>query len=239
MSVSFTNGVERPSDSLAQPGQPSEEPASDDGGVRIYVVVTALVLIVLASVLYLLFRALKRYFRRHSYEFQEEDRLREARFRRLQAEIDALTSPDQVEAHPESRTALIRNRQAFLENHLPSSKYRPPDEVDQDGVADSDTTCLICLGDYEEGDIVTHSNFVPRECRHQFHHCCASTWLVKCRKCPLCLRIFLAEDAGMRPRSNESIIISQDEENQHGGSERLGAQEERDGVDVPAAEEAV
>ncbi|KAJ2708741.1 hypothetical protein H4R19_004599 [Coemansia spiralis] len=44
-----------------------------------------------------------------------------------------------------------------------------------------DSTCAICLGDYEEGDIL---RLLP--CRHHMHQACVDEWLHINQTCPLC-----------------------------------------------------
>ncbi|GAQ77739.1 hypothetical protein KFL_000030180 [Klebsormidium nitens] len=46
-----------------------------------------------------------------------------------------------------------------------------------------DTSCAICLVDYEEGALLR-----PLPCGHAFHTACIDTWLKKDPSCPLCKR---------------------------------------------------
>lgn len=43
-------------------------------------------------------------------------------------------------------------------------------------------SCAVCLSEYVVGDVLRR---LP--CGHHFHHCCASQWLVRNKKCPLCM----------------------------------------------------
>jgi hypothetical protein len=47
--------------------------------------------------------------------------------------------------------------------------------------ASSQTTCMVCLGDFEENDDV---RILP--CRHVFHLGCIDEWLKRCTDCPIC-----------------------------------------------------
>lgn len=44
-----------------------------------------------------------------------------------------------------------------------------------------DCTCLVCLQQYEENDLVKK---LP--CGHAFHNCCADQWLMRANACPCC-----------------------------------------------------
>ena len=46
---------------------------------------------------------------------------------------------------------------------------------------DSQVSCTICLGDYEEGEVL---RVLP--CLHRFHQPCVDPWLAEHTQCPLC-----------------------------------------------------
>ena len=57
---------------------------------------------------------------------------------------------------------------------LPTSKYKKiPNE--------KETTCSICMSEYEEGE-----ELKTLMCLHRFHTPCIEEWLGKSEKCPLC-----------------------------------------------------
>jgi len=45
------------------------------------------------------------------------------------------------------------------------------------------TSCAVCLSDYEEGD-----NLRRLPCGHHFHRRCADKWLRRSKRCPLCMQ---------------------------------------------------
>mmetsp|Transcript_28838 Transcript_28838/g.87242 ORF Transcript_28838/g.87242 Transcript_28838/m.87242 type:complete len:121 (+) Transcript_28838:925-1287(+) len=53
----------------------------------------------------------------------------------------------------------------------------PPSDVG----ASSQSTCMICLNDFEIGD-----NCRRLPCRHVFHGDCVDEWLRRCTDCPIC-----------------------------------------------------
>ena len=56
-----------------------------------------------------------------------------------------------------------------------------------------DNACSVCLGDYEEGELIRR--LLP--CHHEFHASCVDLWLKNRRTCPLCrLSMVKAEEAG-------------------------------------------
>eukprot|EP01105_Mastigella_eilhardi_P014739 TRINITY_DN3356_c0_g1_i1.p1 TRINITY_DN3356_c0_g1~~TRINITY_DN3356_c0_g1_i1.p1 ORF type:complete len:395 (-),score=98.61 TRINITY_DN3356_c0_g1_i1:75-1259(-) len=61
---------------------------------------------------------------------------------------------------------------------LPSFAYHPDDVVTA-----ADATCAICLGDYENEELI---RMLP--CGHHFHASCIDKWLVTNKTCPFCKR---------------------------------------------------
>lgn len=51
-------------------------------------------------------------------------------------------------------------------------------DVDEPG-----TSCAVCLSEYQDGELLRE---LP--CGHQFHCACADTWLLKNKRCPLCVQ---------------------------------------------------
>lgn len=71
---------------------------------------------------------------------------------------------------------------------------KPEDDVNDDyfGISerrDRETTCDICLVDYEVGDFVAWSPNL--ECTHCFHKECVLDWLVRKNSCPSCRKDYL------------------------------------------------
>lgn len=69
-----------------------------------------------------------------------------------------------------------------------TSKY----EKDMGFVGDDDRMCVVCLGEYEEGEEL---RTLPH-CMHSFHAPCVDTWLLSHINCPLCrspLSLFISE----------------------------------------------
>jgi hypothetical protein len=58
--------------------------------------------------------------------------------------------------------------------------------TESDSIAESleDTSCAICLGDYQKGEIVCWSH--NAKCNHVFHLECAEEWLMRNVECPCC-----------------------------------------------------
>ena len=55
--------------------------------------------------------------------------------------------------------------------------------------------CSICLGDFEEGDVLAKSKFQEiSNCVHEFHYDCLQTWLSKHDECPICRQNMLVQD---------------------------------------------
>lgn len=47
----------------------------------------------------------------------------------------------------------------------------------------SEESCAVCLGDFEEGDVLRR---LP--CKHSFHRACVDKWLKQNKVCPLCIQ---------------------------------------------------
>eukprot|EP00871_Galdieria_phlegrea_P005662 jgi/Galph1/6097/GphlegSOOS_G4733.1 len=75
-------------------------------------------------------------------------------------------------------TQRRRGRAATSEqiNNLPCSSY-----VHGSFEREEDNSCVICLSDYIEGDMIRH---LP--CKHHFHKKCIDEWLALDKSCPLC-----------------------------------------------------
>jgi hypothetical protein len=54
---------------------------------------------------------------------------------------------------------------------------------------DYDTTCSICISDYNESEIL---KMMP-QCRHFFHQSCVDTWLKVNASCPICRNSLLQD----------------------------------------------
>jgi len=67
----------------------------------------------------------------------------------------------------------------------------PSDDDDDDDDPGSHAECIICMMDYEVGDLVSWSRH--RECRHAFHYHCLRSWLMTHQDCPICRRSYFVE----------------------------------------------
>ena len=56
------------------------------------------------------------------------------------------------------------------------------------GLVGEDRTCVVCLGEFEEGDEL---RTLPH-CMHSFHVPCIDTWLLSHMNCPMCRSPFIA-----------------------------------------------
>ncbi|KAL7563624.1 hypothetical protein ACA910_013364 [Epithemia clementina (nom. ined.)] len=56
---------------------------------------------------------------------------------------------------------------------------------------DEQDGCVICLNQYEEGEIIAWSH--NKKCEHLFHHQCIMEWLLKHDECPICRNNFMLE----------------------------------------------
>ncbi|CAA7041456.1 unnamed protein product [Microthlaspi erraticum] len=69
------------------------------------------------------------------------------------------------------------------------------------------TECLICLGDFEEGEKVR----VLPKCNHGFHVRCIDTWLLSRSSCPTCRQSLLLEQPppiGGGSRRDNDVAVS-------------------------------
>ncbi|GAX78647.1 hypothetical protein CEUSTIGMA_g6085.t1 [Chlamydomonas eustigma] len=135
----------------------------------------------------------------------------------LNAEADAPLSPRDDDEGPRTHSSKFRNAMgdsAAPEPNASSSEDfkcdkkagqvdRPAQSISADTegsteAADSDTTCIVCLLDYEDGDILRQ---LP--CKHDFHKDCIDSWMKHHQTCPIC-RKELVQRATLNP--NESVI---------------------------------
>merc|ERR1711916_41091 len=65
-----------------------------------------------------------------------------------------------------------------IQDHSEVKRYAPKDFPDEE-----DRKCVICLGEYEEGDDLRRLG-----CGHNFHIECVDEWLKRNFTCPLCVR---------------------------------------------------
>lgn len=78
----------------------------------------------------------------------------------------------------ELEDVLTHRRGLFPETleEVEAFSWPPPDAQ-----ASSQTTCMICLGEFSEEDACRR---LP--CRHVFHTSCVDEWLRRCTDCPIC-----------------------------------------------------
>ncbi|KAK7295154.1 hypothetical protein RJT34_18059 [Clitoria ternatea] len=62
-------------------------------------------------------------------------------------------------------------------------------------MSDHDTTCSICISDYEESEIL---RMMP-QCQHYFHKDCVDSWLKVNASCPICRN-------SMQPSNNDITL---------------------------------
>eukprot|EP00931_Biecheleriopsis_adriatica_P006709 TRINITY_DN108072_c0_g1_i1.p1 TRINITY_DN108072_c0_g1~~TRINITY_DN108072_c0_g1_i1.p1 ORF type:complete len:337 (+),score=58.30 TRINITY_DN108072_c0_g1_i1:70-1080(+) len=60
--------------------------------------------------------------------------------------------------------------------HIPMFRYKAADPQE------SDASCSICLGDFDDGALLRR---LP--CGHEFHRGCVDRWLKRNKRCPLCM----------------------------------------------------
>lgn len=68
-------------------------------------------------------------------------------------------------------------------NKMVKQKFKPEEGTE--------TECVICMVDYEEGDEVTP---LPCNAKHFFHTECIQNWLKSNNSCPLCKKPVTQED---------------------------------------------
>ncbi|GAX78646.1 hypothetical protein CEUSTIGMA_g6084.t1 [Chlamydomonas eustigma] len=73
----------------------------------------------------------------------------------------------------------------------------PAAAVQLETAADSDTTCTICLIEYENGDILRQ---LP--CKHEFHKDCIDSWMIFHHTCPICRKELVQQT--VPPATNQS-----------------------------------
>lgn len=70
------------------------------------------------------------------------------------------------------------------------------------------TECLICLGDFEDGEKVR----VLPKCNHGFHVRCIDTWLLSRSSCPTCRQSLLLEQpstpGAAASRRDDDVVVS-------------------------------
>jgi hypothetical protein len=75
---------------------------------------------------------------------------------------------------------MLSHRRGLFEDTLTQlERFNWPPGADDPTT--SQTTCMICLGDFRDGD---ECRRLP--CRHVFHTSCVDEWLRRCTDCPIC-----------------------------------------------------
>ncbi|XP_031495446.1 RING-H2 finger protein ATL64-like [Nymphaea colorata] len=91
-----------------------------------------------------------------------------------------------IEARMEQQRSLQRSVELRSTVHeveqivittVPTTKFNSDDFSSEE-----DAQCSICLGEYQERDIL---RFMPK-CGHAFHVMCIDRWILKQRTCPIC-----------------------------------------------------
>jgi hypothetical protein len=80
--------------------------------------------------------------------------------------------------------------------------------AESDSIAESleDTTCAICLGDYQKGEIVCWSR--NAKCNHIFHLECAGEWLMRNVECPCCRFKFILNNNNNNTNEDNTFLTS-------------------------------
>ena len=79
-------------------------------------------------------------------------------------------------------------------SQLPTLKYKTtPSQASSTSAGAEDTSCTICMCDYEPGDDLM---LMPL-CLHKFHKTCIETWFKENRTCPVCRMNILQHDASL------------------------------------------
>ncbi|GMI80279.1 Arabidopsis Toxicos en Levadura 72, DAF-Like gene 1 [Hibiscus trionum] len=79
------------------------------------------------------------------------------------------------------------------------------------------TDCLICLGEFMDGEKVR----VLPKCNHGFHVRCIDTWLMSGSSCPACRRSLLDQTT-----SSDAAAVTEDRIRQHGGGQQADVADE-------------
>ena len=106
-------------------------------------------------------------------ESEEANAIDEADLERGEGDVSSAANIDSVESDEEfgsKKSSLV----------IPA--HETPDAID--------TTCAICLDEFEEGDIC---NSTQPDCPHLFHKTCIVLWLEKHSACPVCRREMVTE----------------------------------------------
>ncbi|XAR71864.1 hypothetical protein NMG60_11018304 [Bertholletia excelsa] len=83
-----------------------------------------------------------------------------------------------------------------------------PVAVYGDGTNFSATDCLICLGEFIDGEKVR----VLPKCHHGFHVRCIDTWLASHSSCPTCRQSLLEPPAPSDPRGGHGDVLGSNED---------------------------
>ena len=111
---------------------------------------------------------------------------------------DAADVAEKVEDRNESAGAeLLDKGDVILQPACSDQEAKTPRITDLTETEASDdtyfqTTCPICLNEYEEGDEISWSP--NRHCNHFFHRACIVEWLLSHNECPCCRLNFLSFD---------------------------------------------
>jgi hypothetical protein len=81
-------------------------------------------------------------------------------------------------------------------------------DTESDSIAESleDTSCAICLGDYQKGEIVCWSR--NAKCNHVFHLECAEEWLMRNVECPCCRFKFIFNNNNNNNTNGDNTFLT-------------------------------
>jgi len=85
--------------------------------------------------------------------------------------------------------SILSGREGQMENHIDPQELNQimevlPSDVINGRVEGNDTNCVICLGDFQQGESVT-----TLPCLHRFHTDCIRSWLQTKNDCPVCKHV--------------------------------------------------
>lgn len=84
---------------------------------------------------------------------------------------------------------------------LPISQFKK--NVEAGSPASINTECAVCLGDFEEGELIKH---LPN-CNHSFHSSCIDSWFRNHSSCPLCRSHVLDFSADFTSPNSASAML--------------------------------
>lgn len=106
-------------------------------------------------------------------------------------QVGVVVEEEETKDDKNDRAAFVKSRLTLRpwKAEVPAEDPETQENAKDDPSESSSHTCLICLNDFENGDLVSVSN--NPSCRHGFHQDCIQSWLAKNETCPTCREIYL------------------------------------------------